>query len=128
MVTILIVDDEPHVVELVRVTLEDQWVNVEVAGDGAGALQKAHTFSPALILLDVQLPDLSGLDVCRRLRGDPKVAASKIVMLTAAAQEDDVARGLAAGADHYLTKPFSPVKLLSLVEALVPRVPAWLPR
>ncbi|HEY3067746.1 MAG TPA: response regulator [Methylomirabilota bacterium] len=128
MVTVLIVDDEPHVVELVRVTLEDQWVNVETAADGASALTKARTFAPALILLDVQLPDVSGVEVCRRLRNDPRAAATKIVMLTAAAQDDDVARGLAAGADHYLTKPFSPVKLLSLVETLVPRIPAWLPR
>jgi DNA-binding response OmpR family regulator len=128
MVTILIVDDEPHIVELVRVTLEDQWVNVEAAADGASALSKARTFAPALVLLDVQLPDVSGLEVCRRLRGDPRAAATKIVMLTAAAQDEDVARGLAAGADHYLTKPFSPVKLLSLVETLVPRIPAWLPR
>jgi DNA-binding response OmpR family regulator len=113
MLTILIADDEPHVVELVRVTLEDERVRVVAAADGAGALVAAAGLEPELIFLDVNLPDLSGLEV-------------HIVMLTAAAQQDDVARGLAAGADHYLTKPFSPVRLLSLVEGLLPHA-AWLP-
>jgi two-component system phosphate regulon response regulator PhoB len=126
MLTILIADDEPHVVELVRVTLEDDRVRVVAAADAAGALQLAGSLAPELILLDVNLPDLSGLEVCRRLRRDPGVAGARIVMLTAAAQHDDVARGLSAGADHYLTKPFSPVRLLSLVENLLPRA-AWLP-
>lgn len=124
MPTILIADDEPHIVELVRLTLEDARVRVVEAGDGATALARAEAFSPDLILLDVHLPDVSGLEVCARLRERPGPAA-KIVMLTAAAQEADVARGLAAGADHYLTKPFSPVRLLSLVEALLPQDPVW---
>jgi DNA-binding response OmpR family regulator len=126
MLTILIADDEAHVVELVRVTLEDERVRVLAAADGAGALASASAFAPDLIFLDVNLPDLSGLEVCRQLRSDPRVADARIVMLTAAAQQDDVARGLAAGADHYLTKPFSPVRLLSLVEGLLPHA-AWLP-
>jgi DNA-binding response OmpR family regulator len=70
------------------------------------------------------LPDISGLDVCRALRANSRLAGSRIVMLTAAAQQDDIVRGLAAGADDYLTKPFSPVRLLSLVDRLLPRV-AW---
>jgi DNA-binding response OmpR family regulator len=126
MLTILIADDEAHVVELVRVTLEDERVRVLAAADGAGALASASAVAPDLIFLDVNLPDLSGLEVCRQLRSDPRVADARIVMLTAAAQQDDVARGLAAGADHYLTKPFSPVRLLSLVEGLLPHA-AWLP-
>jgi two-component system phosphate regulon response regulator PhoB len=126
MLTVLIADDEPHVVELVRVTLEDERVRVVAAADGASALQLAADLAPELIFLDVNLPDLSGLEVCRRLRRDPELAGVRIVMLTAAAQHDDVARGLAAGADHYLTKPFSPVRLLSLVEDHLPRA-AWLP-
>jgi CheY-like chemotaxis protein len=73
------------------------------------------------------LPDVSGVEVCRRLRLDPSTAAIPIVMLTAAAQQEDVARGLAAGATVYLTKPFSPVRLLSLVEQLLPDL-AWLSR
>jgi two-component system phosphate regulon response regulator PhoB len=126
MLTILIADDEAHVVELVRVTLEDERVRVIEASDGATALAAAAGFEPELIFLDVNLPDLSGLEVCRRLRRDPRLADARIVMLTAAAQQDDIARGLAAGANHYLTKPFSPVRLLSLVEGLLPHT-AWLP-
>lgn len=126
MLTILIADDEAHVVELVRVTLEDERVRVVAAADGAGALVAAAGLEPDLIFLDVNLPDMSGLEVCRLLRSDPRLAEAHIVMLTAAAQQDDVARGLAAGADHYLTKPFSPVRLLSLVEGLLPHA-AWLP-
>ncbi|HEU4369140.1 MAG TPA: response regulator [Methylomirabilota bacterium] len=126
MLTILIADDEAHVVELVRVTLEDGRVRVVEVADGLSALARASELEPELIFLDVNLPGLSGLEVCRRLRRDPRLAGVHIVMLTAAAQQDDVARGLAAGADHYLTKPFSPVRLLSLVEGLLPRV-AWLP-
>jgi two-component system phosphate regulon response regulator PhoB len=126
MLTILIADDEAHIVELVRVTLEDDRVRVMDATDGATALQLAEEFEPELIFLDVNLPDLSGLEVCRRLRRNPRLTGVRIVMLTAAAQQDDIARGLAAGATYYLTKPFSPVRLLSLVEGLLPRA-AWLP-
>jgi len=126
MLTILIADDEPHVVELVRVTLEDDRVRVMEAPDGATALLLAAELEPELIFLDVNLPDLSGLDVCRRLRREPRLAGVRIVMLTAAAQQDDITRGLAAGASQYLTKPFSPVRLLSLVEGLLPRA-VWLP-
>jgi two-component system phosphate regulon response regulator PhoB len=126
MLTVLIADDEAHVVELVRVTLEDDRVRVVEASDGATALQLAAELDPDLIFLDVNLPDLNGLEVCRRLRREPGRAGVRIVMLTAAAQQDDIARGLSAGASHYLTKPFSPVRLLSLVERLLPRA-AWLP-
>ena len=124
MLSVLIADDEPHVVELVRVTLEDDRVRVFEAADGQTALAVAEALAIDLVLLDVQLPDLSGLEVCRALRANPRSASVRIVMLTAAAQQDDVMRGLAAGADDYLTKPFSPVRLLSLVDRLLPRV-AW---
>ena len=126
MLTVLIVDDEPHVVELIRVTLEDDRVRVIEASEGAAALELAAELQPELIFLDVHLPDMSGLGVCRRLRRQASPAGTRIVMLTAAAQQEYVARGLSAGATHYLTKPFSPVRLLSLVEGLLPRT-AWLP-
>jgi len=126
MLTILIADDEARVVELVRVTLEDDRVRVVEARDGAAVLRLAGELGPELIFLDVNLPDLSGLDVCRRLRREPRLAGARIVMLTAAAQQDDITRGLAAGASQYLTKPFSPVRLLTMVEGLLPRA-AWLP-
>ena len=124
MLTILIVDDEPAIVELVRVTLEDERVRVLEAGDGESALIEVERACPDLVFLDVHLPDMSGLDVCRRLCAEAP-RRPKIVLLTAAAQSDDVARGLAAGADHYLTKPFSPVGLLSMVETMIPRAPLW---
>jgi len=124
VLSVLIADDEPYVVELVRVTLEDDRVRVFEAADGQTALAVAEALAIDLVLLDVHLPDLSGLEVCRALRANPRSASVRIVMLTAAAQQDDVMRGLAAGADDYLTKPFSPVRLLSLVDRLLPRV-AW---
>jgi two-component system phosphate regulon response regulator PhoB len=127
MITIVIADDEPAIVELIRLTLEDDRVRVFEAYDGQGALALASMLHPDLIFLDVHLPDLTGLDVCRALREDEKFRATRIVMLTAAARAEDVARGLAAGADHYLTKPFSPLRLLSLVETLVPRAISWQP-
>lgn len=126
MLTVMIVDDEPHVIELVRVTLEDERIRVIAAADGETALARCLLCMPDLLLLDVNLPDLSGLEVCRRLRSEPQLAPMQIVMLTAAAQHDDVARGLAAGADQYLTKPFSPVRLLCLVESLIPEATTWL--
>jgi two-component system, OmpR family, alkaline phosphatase synthesis response regulator PhoP len=125
MLTVLIADDEPHVVHLIRLTLEDERITVVDASDGESALARAERLRPDLIFLDVHLPDISGLEVCARLRTDPRFATTKIVLLTAAAQESDVARGLAAGANHYLTKPFSPVRLLSLVESVVPQAPVW---
>ena len=127
MTTVLIVDDEPNVVQLVRITLEDSRVRVLEASDGMTALDQAVAVRPNLILLDVDLPDVNGLDVCRRLKEQERLADTKIVMLTAAAQKDDVARGLAAGADLYLTKPFSPVRLLALVEQLIPEASPWRP-
>ena len=125
MLTVLIVDDEPNVVDLVRVTLEDERVRVLDAPDGAHAFEALSALQPDLVLLDVNLPDLSGFDICRWIRHDAVLARTKVVMLTAAAQKEDVARGHAAGADQYLTKPFSPVRLLSLVEELLPHSVLW---
>ncbi len=125
MATVLIVDDEPPIVELVRFTLEDEHVRVVEAGDGLEALEVARAELPDLVLLDVQMPYLNGFDVCRRLRLEPELSKTKIVMLTAASQEQDLARGRAAGADLYLTKPFSPLRLLTLVQSLLPEAPLW---
>lgn len=125
--TVLIVDDEPNIVQLVRITLSDSRVRVVEAADGETAFDRAMTLRPELIFLDIDLPDVSGLEICRRIREEERLANTKIVMLTAAAQRNDVARGLAAGADLYLTKPFSPVRLLSLVEQLMPHAVRWQP-
>lgn len=125
MTTILVADDEPAIVELVRFTLEDDDVRVIEAADGLAALEAARMALPELALLDVHMPRLSGLEVCRRLRQAPECARTRIVMLTAAGQAEDRARGLAAGADEYLTKPFSPLALMTLVRSLVPEAPVW---
>jgi len=127
MTTILIVDDEPSILDLVRFTLEDADVRVVEALDGAEALVLARRIKPDLVLLDVHMPKLNGLEVCRQLRLEPDLARIPIVMLTAAGQDGDRARGREAGADEYLTKPFSPLALLALVEALVPETRSWRP-
>jgi DNA-binding response OmpR family regulator len=125
MTTILVADDEPPIVELVRFTLEDGDVAVLEAFDGPSALEIAQRTRPDLILLDLQMPGLDGLEVCRQLRRTAACARTRIVMLTAAGQAEDRARGLAAGADEYLTKPFSPLALIRLVRSLVPEAPTW---
>lgn len=125
MAIVLIVDDEAPIVELVRFTLEDEHVRVLEAGDGLEALAVARAEEPDLIFLDVQLPRLNGFEVCRRLRLEPGLEKTKIVMLTAAGQVQDLERGRAAGADLYLTKPFSPLRLLTLVSSLLPEAPLW---
>ena len=123
--TLLIADDEPAILDLVRFTLEDPQVRIVEASDGAAALELAQHLRPDVALLDVKMPRLSGLDVCRRLRELPECAHTRVVLLTAAAQAEDRRRGLAAGADHYLTKPFSPLALLTLVRSLMPEVSIW---
>ncbi|HAM54456.1 MAG TPA: hypothetical protein DCQ64_03225 [Candidatus Rokubacteria bacterium] len=125
MTTILVADDEPPILELIRFTLEDDQVRVVEARDGLEALRLAQAVRPELCFLDVQMPELDGLAVCRLLRQDPGLAGSRIVMLTAASQEADRVRGLAAGADGYLTKPFSPLALFSLVRSLLPEAVSW---
>jgi len=123
--TLLIADDEPAILDLVRFTLEDPQVRIVEASDGATALELAQQARPDVALLDVKMPRLSGLEVCRRLRELPECAHTRVVLLTAAAQAQDRQRGLAAGADHYLTKPFSPLALLTLVRSLMPEVSIW---
>lgn len=125
MPTILVVDDEPTIRELVRFTLEDERVAIVEASDGVEALEQARAACPDLILLDVHMPRLDGIETCRRLRADMARAGARIVLLTAAGQDADRARGLAAGADEYLTKPFSPLALFALVRALLPETTLW---
>ena len=128
MLNVLIADDEESVVELVRVTLEDERVRVIAAGNGVTALALADEIRPELVLLDVNMPGHDGIEVCRRLRADARFSRTPIVMLTAATRPEDVRRGLEAGATEYLTKPFSPVRLLALVDALAPGASLWQPR
>ena len=113
---LLIADDEPAVRALVQVTLEGDDYEILEAEDGVEALEKARDEGPRLVLLDIMMPRLDGLEVCRALKADPDTSYIVVVMLTAQAQERDRGRGLAAGADDYFTKPFSPLALLNMVE------------
>jgi two-component system alkaline phosphatase synthesis response regulator PhoP len=114
MATILVVDDEPQIVRLVRDHLEAAGFSVLEAGDGRGAVRVAATGHPDLIVLDLGLPGLDGLDVTRSLRKDNAVP---IIMLTARSDESDKLVGLELGADDYITKPFSPKELVARVRA-----------
>jgi DNA-binding response OmpR family regulator len=116
--TILVVDDEPRIVQLVRDYLEHGGFTVLVASDGAAALRTARTGRPDLVVLDLGLPGLDGLDVARALRRDGEVP---IIMLTARTEESDKLVGLELGADDYLTKPFSPKELVARVRAVLRR-------
>jgi two-component system alkaline phosphatase synthesis response regulator PhoP len=118
---ILVVDDESHIVELVRLYLERDGFRVESASDGAQGLRLALELHPALIILDLMLPEVDGLEVCRRVRADSDVP---IVMLTARDEDVDKIVGLELGADDYLTKPFNPRELLARVKAILRRTEA----
>lgn len=124
MKKILIVDDEPHIVELVRVSLEDCDYELHDAVDGEEALQMAREILPNLILLDVMLPRMDGFDVCRQLKEDPRTRHIEVILLTAKSQDDDVRAGMRAGADAYITKPFSPMRLLAEVQTRLSGQPA----
>jgi CheY-like chemotaxis protein len=119
MTTVLIADDEPSLRLLVSATIaSDEYDVVEaVDGDQAWALIRRHR--PNVVLLDVQMPGRTGLDLTRAIREDPDLAKTNVILLTSKAQQADIEVGLAAGADRYLTKPFSPLELLRVVEQAV---------
>ena len=121
---ILVVDDEPEAVELVEFNLKQAGYEVVTAADGAEALKKARTVLPGLVLLDLMLPEVDGLEVCKMLRRDPATAAIPIIMVTAKAAEIDRILGLELGADDYVTKPFSPRELVLRVKKMLQRGPA----
>jgi len=119
MKTILVVDDEPKIVKLVRDYLERAGFSVQVASDGKTALSVARTEKPDLMILDLGLPQLDGLDVTRELR---KVSNMPVIMLTARSEESDKLIGLELGADDYVTKPFSPKELVARVRVVLRRM------
>jgi CheY-like chemotaxis protein len=117
--TVIIADDEPSVRLLVQATIGADDYNVVEACDGDEAWSLIQEHRPSLVLLDVRMPGRTGLDILRAIRSDPNLAGTKVILLTASALASDMTAGLAAGADFYLTKPFSPRELLSrLDEAL----------
>jgi DNA-binding response OmpR family regulator len=109
---ILIAEDDESLRALIRLTIEVGDVEIHEAGDGEAALADARRCRPDLVLLDWSMPGRSGLEVCRELRADVRTSGATIVMITARAQEADRRAGFEAGADLYLTKPFSPLELL----------------
>jgi two-component system alkaline phosphatase synthesis response regulator PhoP len=116
--TVLVVDDEQTILNTVRAYLEQEGYTVHTAQDGPTALKKARAFRPHLVVLDIMLPGMDGLEVLRRLRQESDVY---VLMLTARADETDKVVGLSVGADDYLTKPFSPRELVARVKAILRR-------
>ena len=119
MPKILVVDDEPDAIELIKFNLKSAGYEVVTAADGEEALKKARSLLPDLIILDLMLPEVDGLEVCKILRRDARVSAIPIIMLTAKAAEIDRVLGLELGADDYVTKPFSPRELVLRVKRLL---------
>src|SRR5438093_3017987 len=118
---ILIVEDDPDIAELVARYLEKAAFETDRTASGRDALQMIAVNPPALVVLDLMLPHVDGLEICRRLRSDQKTAAIPIIMLTARAEESERIVGLELGADDYMAKPFSPNELVARVRALLRR-------
>jgi DNA-binding response OmpR family regulator len=116
---ILIVDDEPNIVLSLEFLMQQSGFEVAVARDGEEALAQMTAFRPHLVLLDIMLPKLSGYEVCQKLRQNPDWAGVKVVMLSAKGRELEVSKGLALGADAYVTKPFSTRELIDQVRRLL---------
>jgi two-component system chemotaxis response regulator CheY len=117
--TILIVDDDPSIRRLIAATLEDvSGYRLEEASDGEEALVRALDAEPEIVFLDLQMPRVDGIETCRRLRREPSLADATIVVLTGDSGEVAERSAQAAGADLFLTKPFSPLHLLQLVDAI----------
>jgi phosphate regulon transcriptional regulator PhoB len=118
---VLIVEDEPDIRDLLAFHLEREGYQVARASSGLEALRQVHAVRPDLVVLDLMLPGVGGLEVCRRLRGDPVSATLPIIMLTARGDEVDRVVGLEMGADDYIAKPFSPKEVLARVRAVLRR-------
>ncbi|MDX6721561.1 MAG: two-component system, chemotaxis family, chemotaxis protein CheY [Solirubrobacteraceae bacterium] len=116
---VLIVDDDPFIRKLIMTTLEGvSTFELHEARDGEEAVAAARREAPRLVFLDIDMPRFDGIEACRRMRAEPEMAGAKIVMLTAAAEDSARVRAQEAGADFFLTKPFSPLELLRLVAEL----------
>jgi CheY-like chemotaxis protein len=117
--TILIVDDDPSIRRLIAATLEDvSGYRMTEAADGQEAVERARHARPEIVFLDIEMPRLNGIEACRRLRSEPNTADATIVMLTGDDDDESEREARAAGADLFLTKPFSPLHLLRLVDRL----------
>lgn len=116
---ILIVDDEPNIVISLEFLMQQSGYEVATARDGADAMQKIATFQPDLVLLDIMLPQLNGFEICQRIRENSQWNRIKVIMLSAKGREIEVSKGIALGADAYVTKPFSTKDLIAQVQRLL---------
>ncbi len=116
---ILIIDDEPGVVEILRVNLEWEGYDICEAFDGREGWEKARSEKPDLVILDVMMPQMSGLELLTRLKADPQICAVPVLMLTVRAEDGDVVQALEKGAVEYLTKPFEPLNLIRVVRKIL---------
>jgi CheY-like chemotaxis protein len=124
MKTVLIADDEPSLRLLVQTTIESDDYRILVTADGDQAWTLLQQHRPSVALLDIQMPGMSGLELTRAMRAQPALfSGTRIILLTSKAQAADVEAGLVAGADHYLTKPFSPLELMGVIERAVAAAP-----
>ncbi|MBQ0943271.1 response regulator [Ideonella sp. 4Y16] len=120
MKRVLIVEDQADIRKLIRMTLEFENYEIHEAADGSFGLRMAQAIKPDILLLDVMMPgEIDGLQVCQRIKSDPEMAGSKVVLLTARGQQKDREAGEQAGADEYLIKPFSPLQLIETIERLL---------
>jgi len=116
---ILIVDDEPSVVVPIQFLMEQQGYRVMIAERGEDALDLIYQYKPDLVLLDIMLPGIDGYEVCEIVRLNPEYRKIKIIFLTAKGREEEIAKGLALGADAYITKPFSNIELVATVKEIL---------
>jgi DNA-binding response OmpR family regulator len=121
LASIVVADDDADIRELVVFKLQQSGHAVRAVGDGAAAVDACQDEVPDLVILDVMMPGMGGLDACRAMRHDPRLAETPVILLTARAQEMDIEQGFGAGADDYVVKPFSPRELSSRVSAVLQR-------
>lgn len=121
--SILVVEDEPDIAEIIQYNLTREGYRVDIVGDGERALEQIVRDAPDLVLLDLMLPGLDGLELCRRMKEDPVTRPIPVIMVTAKGEESEVVLGLGVGADDYVAKPFSPRELTARVRAVLRRGP-----
>lgn len=119
--TVVLAEDDVDIRDLVQIVLEGMDLTVTAVGTGADALAACRELRPRLMLLDITMPGMNGLEVCRAVRSDPELADTPIILMTARAQASDVEAGMEAGADTYIIKPFGPIELREHVEATLAR-------
>jgi two-component system, OmpR family, alkaline phosphatase synthesis response regulator PhoP len=117
--TILVVDDEPFILRSLSFVLRKQGYDVHEARNGLEALKAVRAHQPDLVFLDVMMPEKNGYEVCQEIKDDPKLQSTHVIMLTAKGQESDRVQGLSAGADEYMTKPFSPSRIIARVREVM---------